>query len=52
LSNEEDEDIVLPFVDDGTLDQLTSKRTSQQLKARKLTIGYHHGKLNPKSVAT
>jgi len=47
LSNEEDEDIVLPFVDDGTLDQLTSKRTSQQLKARKFTIGYHHGKLNP-----
>ena len=25
LSNEEDEDIVLPFVDDGTLHQLTSK---------------------------
>ena len=47
LSNEEDEDIVLPFVDDGTLDQLTSKRTSQQLKARKLTLGYHHGILNP-----
>lgn len=47
LSNEEDEDIVLPFVDDGTLHQLTSKRTIQQLKARKLTLGYHHGILNP-----
>ena len=47
LSCEEDEDIVLPFVDDGTLDQLTSKRTSQQLKARKSTLGYHHGILNP-----
>jgi len=47
LSNEDVEDIVLPFVDDCTLDQLTSKRTSQQLKARKFTIGYHHGILNP-----
>ncbi len=47
LSNEEDDDIVLPFVDDDTLDQLTSKQTSQQLKTRKFTIGYHHGILNP-----
>ncbi len=47
LSNEEDEDVVLPFVDDVTLDQLTSKRTSLQLKARKFTIDYHYGILNP-----
>ncbi len=47
LTYEEDEDIVLPFVGDATLDQLTSKRTSQQLKARKYTIGFHHGILNP-----
>ncbi len=39
-------DVVLSFIYDGTLEQLTSKRTSQQLKASKYVIGYHYGVLN------
>ena len=31
----------------GTRDRIVRQKTSKQMKSRKLTMGYHHGKLNP-----
>ncbi len=47
LFEEDDNDIVLPLVDEGTIDQMVGQRTSKQLKGRQYTVGLHHGKLNP-----
>ncbi len=47
LFEEDGNDIVLPLVDEGTIDQMVGQRTSKQLKAHHYTVGLHHGKLNP-----
>ena len=47
---EEEEEIVIPVevTGDAVLkDQYVREQTSQQLKKRKLTVGFHHGCLNP-----
>ena len=31
----------------GTRDRIVRQKTSKQMKSRTLTMGYHHGKLNP-----
>ena len=31
----------------GARDRIVRKKTSKQMKSRTLTMGYHHGKLNP-----
>ncbi len=47
LFKEDDNDIVLPLVDEGTMDQLVGQRTCKQLKGRQYMVDLHHGKLNP-----
>jgi hypothetical protein len=47
LFKEDIDDIVLPLVNEETIDQVVGQRTSKQLKARQYTVGLHHGKLNP-----
>jgi len=47
INNEDGEDIVIPLASDGAVDQLTRERTRKQLKERKITIGWHHGRMNP-----
>lgn len=47
INNEDVEDIVLSLASDGAIDQLTRERTRKQLKERKITIGWHHGRMNP-----
>ena len=47
---EEDETVEITF-EDGTTEAMKERRickeTQQQMRRRKLTVGYHHGKLNP-----
>ena len=47
FDDEEFDELVLPFVDEGISNHLIQERTACQLKERQYTIGWHHGKLNP-----
>jgi hypothetical protein len=44
---EEEDEVVIPFIDEATANQLSRERTKKQLKTRQYTVGFHHGKLNP-----
>jgi hypothetical protein len=48
---EEDETVEITFEEQGTTEAMKEKiirrQTQQQMKHRKLTVGYHHGRLNP-----
>ena len=47
IMDEEEEEVVIPFIDEATANQLSRERTKKQLKTRQYTVGFHHGKLNP-----
>ncbi len=47
IHEEVDDDIVLPFIDQSTSDQLVRLQTAKQLKERQYSIGWHHGRMNP-----
>lgn len=52
---EEDETVEITFeegITEAMKEKRMSKETQKQMKHRKLTVGYHHGKLNPLSFAT
>ena len=45
--DEEEDEVVIQFVDEATSNQLSLDRTKKQLKLRKYSVGLHHGRLNP-----
>lgn len=45
--DEEEDEVVIQFIDEATSNQLSLDRTKKQLKLRKYTVGLHHGRLNP-----
>ena len=45
--DEEEDEVVIQFVDEATSNQLSLDRSKKQLKLGKYTVGLHHGRLNP-----
>ena len=45
--DEEEDEVVLPFIDESASSRASLERIKQQLQARQYTVGLHHGKLNP-----